>query len=361
MMHIVFCTDVNYVMPTGIAMISICENNQDYDISFHIIRTIPNDSSEGTPILIQLKEIALKYNKEYFEYLFDGSTLNRFGESKIGHISLMTFARLFISEILPSHIEKVLYLDGDLIVDKSVNDLWNIEINNYALAACEDANGYSGIYHRAILSPMERPYFNAGVLLINLNYWREKRVLRSFLDSAEMHLSHFGMMDQDILNYVLGDNTLILPIEYNYQTIFSFTSSQYWMASPKVITDVELIIEQKKKPTIIHYIAANKPWKNEYCPFRQNWDKYKFMSIWKDEPRQFGITRFDRSNIYQDFIATYWMDAALFNNGLKPYLRFFQAVVKLKNKSKLISISSAILNFGASLFEKIYSWKTRKQ
>lgn len=135
-MDIVFCLDNNFVMQTGVAMTSVCENNQTESIKFHLISTGLSNENQ-----MDLRNIVDKYGKEICFYIVDDSLLancpvNVPGQSKT--VSIATYLKVFIVNILPDNIDKVLYLDGDLIVRGSLTDLWNTDISEVSLAAVRD-------------------------------------------------------------------------------------------------------------------------------------------------------------------------------------------------------------------------------
>lgn len=356
MMHIAFCTDTNYVMPTGVAMISICENNKD-DITFHLVITDEGTSPDEVDTKVKpLLDIADKYGKRAQKYSLKKEQLSAFECKGAGYISTTAFARIFLPDILPNGISKVLYLDCDIACNGSLTELWEIEIEDYAIAGVIDCNGTHADYHARIQTPINVPYINSGILIMNLDKWRKDGLIEQVCNCAIER--QFPLLDQDTLNFYFQNKIKLLPVKYNVQTLFIFGGELQWHVDYSLLEEIRDAI---KKPLIIHYLTANKPWNDVYCPHQDIWDKYKNMSVWKNVRSQKILTRFDRTDVYNYMMSVYWQDGNLFIDGLKPYLRFFQASVKLQNKSKMISISSVILNFGSYILEKVYSWKTRNK
>ena len=117
--------------------------------------------------------------KGEFNYIIvDSSIISKFPmpvSKDLQHISQATYYRLLMSDILPIGVEKVIYLDCDIIVRKSLIELWECDITNYAIGAIhqitreiEDATRLN--------YPIEYGYFNAGVLLIYIAYWRKNNI-----------------------------------------------------------------------------------------------------------------------------------------------------------------------------------------
>ena len=123
--------------------------------------------------------------------------------------------------MLNSDIDKVLYLDSDIVVDKSLETLWNSNISNYAVGCVTDMSEAKHDYNRLDFDP-KLGYFNAGVLLINLKYWRDHHIIDEFVNIIINHPEMIEQHDQDVLNIVLCKNKFTLPLTYNVQNGFLF-------------------------------------------------------------------------------------------------------------------------------------------
>lgn len=183
MVHILCSTDKNYIMPTGVMMKSVSVNNADEDVCFHVIV----DESVSWWQKQQLKNVLKGCKRHHVEFhVFDNSLLSifpRIGEVKENYMTKATYYRLFVTKILSEDIDKVLYLDGDIVVDKSLKELWSTDLSGYGIAAVTDMSENQHDYHR-LGYEKSLGYFNAGVLLINLQYWREHNVTDSSLTSS---------------------------------------------------------------------------------------------------------------------------------------------------------------------------------
>ena len=274
---IVACTDKWFVMPTGVMMYSICVNNPDTDIVFHIII----DDSVTVDDRYDLEEtIAPFVGKTVFFYSSNIIDSRWFPQVKsITFLSKSTYYRLFIAEILPQTIDKVLYLDGDIIVRHSLLPLWNVDLGNYPIGAIpEQCEGDIEFYNRLQIPP-QLGYFNAGVLLINMKYWRDHCVVNLFREYMSEHSSDIKYHDQDILNVIFCRTKIWLPIKYNFQQGFLYKKPQYdyWRYEKEVL-------EARKDPVILHFMGF-KPW-HVYSrwpihPFANTFFKYQNQTKWK--------------------------------------------------------------------------------
>ncbi|HVG14506.1 MAG TPA: glycosyltransferase family 8 protein, partial [Chitinophagaceae bacterium] len=208
------------------------------------------NKEEGTEVFILYEEYSDSIGKlKWFEHrhscsirfcqvntrLLDRSVVN-------GHVTIATYFRLLLAETLPEE-SKVLYLDCDLVVKGSLAELWSTPLTTYAVAAVEDKKFD---LHEKLGFPA-KPYFNAGVLLINLDFWREQKLTQQFLFFLENHGDRISFWDQDVLNVVLLNKCLFLNEKWNYVP-----------TADRVPIDVQ----------IVHFAGIHKPWHIHY-PFRK--------------------------------------------------------------------------------------------
>lgn len=306
MMDIVTCTDRNYIMPTGVMICSVCVNNLESDIVFHIIidEDVQNENRQD------LEQIVGQYQKKSLVfYPITEVLLSHQFPCVNKRLSRTTYFRLYLTEILPPFIDKVLYLDNDIIVRHSLEELWNIDVSRSALAAIPDM--YSGkIQHfNRLLYPITLGYFNAGVLLINLAYWKSHHVCRDFVDYIKKHSDILLYRDQDVLNVIFKDHKQFLPIKYNLQNGFLKKEANY-----DYLKYENEVLEARKDPVIIHY-TGGKPWisyikfKN---PYSSSFYVYQDMTKWK------GVKVDDRSVTTK--IKTI-VDYILQKTRIRPYVK----------------------------------------
>lgn len=274
-LDIVACTDKRNIMPTGVMLCSVCVNNPDLNIHFHII--IDTDVEEDN--CDDIAAVVAPYNKASVRF-------HRVTEQVLGNpfpqldniITRASYFRLYLTDILPTSINKVLYLDGDVIVRSSLKELWDMNLSGYALAAAPDmregtTDRYEGLGYSKSLG-----YFNAGVLLINLAYWRQHQVTKLFDEFMRDRWETIRYHDQDVLNYVFREQKKMIPIKYNLQDGFLWKTPEYdWLRYG------EEVMEARVDPVIVHFTREIKPWRYSYDPnpFRSTFLKYQKMTKWK--------------------------------------------------------------------------------
>ena len=278
--NIVACTDKKFMMPTGVMMTSVCENNMDTDVVFHIIV----DEDVNTDDCRDLKDAVTIYRGKSVLFYHANDKMQKKSFPKgmnRNDITRTTYYRLFLAEILPQELDKVLYLDGDVIVRHSLLPLWNTNIEEKAVAAAYDCSSGRIEYYNRLKYPFELGYFNAGVLLINLKYWREHQVLNDFISYMENHADSIRCHDQDVLNVVFRCRKVTVPLKYNFQHPFLLKKCDdydYWKLEQEVL-------EAREDPCIVHFTSRWKPWRiyrrGWVHPFSSTWDKYQNMTKWK--------------------------------------------------------------------------------
>ena len=188
--------------------------------------------------------------------------------------------RLFAAEVIPESINSVLYLDTDILVKGDISDLADIVFNDdIALYAVPD--GFRMLdYHRIHCSPMSHDYFNSGVMLINLSYWRKNAVRQASLVFLSDNKDLCPFMDQDLLNAVCATKVGHLQQKYNF--IAKYTDLQIIKENvPYNYFDEAL--EARINPTIVHYAGGPRPWfKDDKAPYADEWMNYIYSSEWRD-------------------------------------------------------------------------------
>ena len=178
-------------------------------------------------------------------------------------LSYAAFFRYFIADEVQE--DRVLYLDSDTIVNAKLDDLFTLDLQDYAIAAVQDFN------HEGWLTT-----FNSGVMLIDAKKWREKNSTQSLLELTAQHHEHvYG--DQGVLNMYFGDQWLHLDKEYNFMVgldqFLHLSGNKEWYQSDYY---------GNYEPKIIHYTSESKPWTHmTLTRFRKLWWFYYGLN-WND-------------------------------------------------------------------------------
>jgi lipopolysaccharide biosynthesis glycosyltransferase len=162
------------------------------------------------------------------------------------HASLANYYRLLIAQILPKNIDKILYLDSDTVIINSIQDLYDLEINQSYLAAL---GSKTAVGQSRRLQLKSQGYFNTGVMLINLKRWRENNIGECALKFAKHNPSMMKWWDQDALNKIIDGEFYTLDKKWNYTIDLS--------VPPKNNSNIN---NTNINPVIIHFVGALKPW-----------------------------------------------------------------------------------------------------
>lgn len=270
--EILCATDDNYAALCGIMLTSLFESNRNEKIHVHILTGALSADNQK-----KYEQLAKQYNVEIDVLEVDQTKFDNCPIWPGDHLSIAAYYRLIAPILLPG-IDKILYLDCDIIVNDSLKPLWNENIEQKALGAVIDAEFYNEEFYERLQLSRENLYFNSGVLLINLKYWREHHVTERCFDCITTQREKLRWHDQDTLNVVLQREIKLLPIRYNLQTPFllSVFTEHY-----KDVQDE--IMDSVKSPCIIHYIGGGKPWQGQSLhPFKSYFMAAKAASLWKD-------------------------------------------------------------------------------
>lgn len=253
---------------------SLLENNKEEDITIHILGdNLTNDSQNTIKSIVEEK-----YSQRLCLYAVDRKLVEDFPDLG-SYVSLTTYYKLFITSILPSSVHKVLYLDCDLIIVRSIKPLWNYDLMGKPLAAVKDAHKGMEI-HCALLDIdcMQYGYFNAGVMLLNLDYLREIDFEKKAVDYVVENSSRLTFHEQDVFNGLFYKQALHLPYRYNLHDRL-FRRQRYVDAET-----LPIVKEELKYPVVIHFSSGKKPWSSRCLhPCRHLYLRYLDMTIWKGE------------------------------------------------------------------------------
>lgn len=277
MINILATPSNSYAMPCGITFYSACANNPKGSLHFYIVtdRLFTEDNKN------KLRQTVEKYNNKIDFYTIDDKIVDKLSEVQGEYYPRYVYYRLFAFKFLPQDIHKIIYLDCDIIVRKPLGDLWNIDISSYGIAGVPDVTEGDITYYNRLEYSSEKGYFNAGVIFMNLDYWRNNNVESKLSEILTTKKDKLASYDQDVLNLVFVDAKKYIPIKYNVQSGFYYKSKYYGFELLKYKEDLE---EGIYNPVILH-LSGIRPWV-EGCeknhPFTSEFFKYKQQTVWKD-------------------------------------------------------------------------------
>ena len=274
-MDVLVSLDHYFVMPCSVLLVSISENNVGIDIHCHLLideTVTEEDKNSIRDSLPKGHNIVLTY------YNVNTVNMPKLYIPSEHSFTKPTYYRLFAASILPKEVSKVIYIDGDAVVVDKLNELWNIDIANVAVAGVLDSNQGVSHYNRIKLKK-DKEYINAGVMLINLQYIREQRIEQKFREYLDNNNPKY--VDQDVVNYVCQDEKMILPIRFNIMTSYLYKREFAAFYYEDYKDDVK---EALSNPVIYHFVGV-KPWYVD-CkhPMKDKFLEYYKQTKWAKEP-----------------------------------------------------------------------------
>jgi len=197
---------------------------------------------------------------------------------------------LFVGEVLPEDTDRVLYLDCDTVVRSSLKRLWETDLGSYMLGAVMEPTIYPSIKEEIGLLP-EAPYFNSGVLLIDMKQWRLQNAQKLLLD---FYCSMGGKLfagDQDTINGALKGRIKPLSPRYNFFTNYRYFHYSHLVRLSPVYKTISKnnFEEAKRHPVILHYMGDERPWKQgNLNHYRRAYDHYLALTPWAGAPKEKG-------------------------------------------------------------------------
>lgn len=288
---VVCAADNNYAMPLSVAVRSAIENlNNNYKIKLFILdggiqrnnqeKILQSLSSEKCEVsFFSISNELVRDIEESHKYL--KSEGDRSVTSQLDHISIASYYRLIIPNIIPQEYDKVIYLDSDLVVQADLSELWRSSVgDNYVLAVQDTAircvstpDGLLNYKDLGISS--ETKYFNAGVLVINLQKWRTDNITAKAITYFQQNKDYVRWVDQDVLNAVFAGQWGELDPRWNFQhTIYSYPS---WKESP---FSEDVYNDLIRKPYIVHFVTELKPWNSRHARLKELFFQYVDKTAW---------------------------------------------------------------------------------
>ena len=280
----VLITDDNYITPTVVAIQSIvnnCNKNNKYnlyvicdnvsDINKNLIKTCSyNVGNVNISLIDSNVDFLLETDDETKDiYMVANKT------------ALLKFK---LAEILKS-LDKVLYLDGDILVNCDIAEIYKVELYNNYVAAVRDL---PQVFLEPQLIGSEISginYFNSGVMLLNLQKFREDKIKQKLI-KLKKEKTDDNLMDQNVFNIAFKNKVVQLDLSYNvcYANYLSTKRLDYSKLKKYYKKDYSSIDKIKEQAKIIHYSSFLKPWIYYDAPFAELWVKAYYLSPLKDKP-----------------------------------------------------------------------------
>lgn len=254
-----FAVDDNYSKFLAVTLESILENaSKDYAYDIVVLNTGLRKESK----LLLNKYVNEDVNIEYFDVRMKLQKIAQ-NLSIRDYYSKATYYRLFIADLFPQY-NKALYLDCDIVVLGDISKLYNVDLGDNLVGAIPD--GAVQLvdefvdYVELALGIKKEHYFNAGVLLMNLEEFRSYQLEDKFIDLLGKYTFEVAQ-DQDYLNVLCKNRVTYIDDSWNVMPLGNYV----------------------KPVNLIHYNLSFKPWKYDHIQYEEHFWNYASKAQVKEE------------------------------------------------------------------------------
>jgi lipopolysaccharide biosynthesis glycosyltransferase len=269
---VVLASDDRFAMPLAATVRSALDNlSGDVKLRMYVL---DGGLKERTKQRLARSWPAGRFEVEWIRV--DASALA--GSPVSGHVNLVSYYRILIPRLLPAHVRRAIYLDSDLVICADLARLWAHDLSGHLCLAAQDCSApyidsaqaapnyercgaYIGCiepvpnYRQLGLNPQAQ-YFNAGVLLIDLDAWRAADLSTQLIECLARNKKHVRWWDQYAMNVVLSGRWGRLDPRWNQGShIYRYPT---WQQSPY---DEQSYDAQRDDPYIVHFTTRHKPWR----------------------------------------------------------------------------------------------------
>ncbi len=274
-MNILIAVNSNFIGPASVMVYSLCRSHRDEEVDIYLAyHDLRKKDME------RLQKIVSCFGKKRLHPLDVGGEFSARVSAK-GRFSHETYYRILAVNMLPENMDRILYLDADMLIKKDLTEVYETSMSHMCpFIVCDDIEGRArGTYDAAldrVAIPRNCKYFNAGFMLMNLDYMRRRNSVDYILDAFYREHSRYPFPDQDVLNHMYYDKVQFVPWSlYNLppewwkidgealsQGILRFASYPD-MNNPSINQTerfVDATLQIRDNACIIHYLGILKPW-----------------------------------------------------------------------------------------------------
>ncbi|AMO80141.1 lipopolysaccharide 3-alpha-galactosyltransferase [Obesumbacterium proteus] len=307
--NIAYGTDKNFLFGCAVSITSFLINNSELKFNFHVFTDSFSESDRE-----KFKALAEQYKTNISIYLVNADSLKSLPENKLWTYAI--YFRFIIADYFSGKLERIAYIDSDVVCNGSIQELVHLPLNGAVVAAVTERDEKWWLQRAEVLGNnlIAKGYFNTGVLVIDLAEWQaldvSMQAMKSLNDSdIRSKLTYY---DQDVLNIILAGRVLFLDKKYNTQ----FSLNYELKKNCKSPVDENTVL--------IHYIGPTKPW-HEWAQYETTalFIKAKKMSPWCDDKLMLP------TNTSQNrYGAKHSFHQGLYLKGIRFYIKYFLLKIK---------------------------------
>ena len=250
--HILVTLDRNYLKVLSVMLYSLSQSDPEGVYTVYVVNnTLTEEDFASLSALLPRTELV---NVRVPEDLLQNAPVSDRYPTEM-------YYRLFAARYLPQQLERILYLDPDLVVLHSLRSLYQIDFDSKLFAAAShiESRTFRELNRRRLHLSEHAKYLNSGVMMMNLALLR-KEPPQTIIDYIQSHKATLLLPDQDVLNALYADRTVPLdPLVYNLGEKYLRLKNLHLPPQEKLTLDWV-----RSNTAIVHYYGRNKPWKEHY-------------------------------------------------------------------------------------------------
>lgn len=294
-MNILIAVNTNFIGPASVMLYSLCRSHMNVEVNIYLAyHELKEEDIE------RLQKIVSYFRQKKLYPLDVGGEFST-RVSKKGRFSYETYYRILAVNLLPQNIDRVLYLDVDMLVKKDLTDVYRTNMSDTCpFAVCDDIEGHArGTYESAldrVAIPYGYKYFNAGFMLMNLSCLRKRNSVDYIIDAFYREHSRYPFPDQDVLNHMYYDK-----VKFVSWSLYNLPP-EWWKIDTKALSEgvirfasypdlnntsinqterfVDVTLQLRDNACIIHYLGILKPWLYRNKPMYS--DVALYVGLWFD-------------------------------------------------------------------------------
>ena len=287
-LHVACCSDNRFLPHTAAMLTSVIAHHAHCRVHCHLVSgEIPTESVQ------QMRQHIEAMGATFHDYTLSEADTHRFHLlSYPNHLSIAAYHRIFLPTLLDEQIERVLYLDGDIVVRGDLLPFFQTDLGDNLMGVIADGGPSVKDFASWLPYPAELGYFNSGVLLLDLKRCREFQLLERCIECFKT-CPTLRYDDQDVLNVVLAGKVKFMPLRYNAMGHYYRVS---YARRLRPLTEEEM--EMLRHAVVVHFTGpTDKPWRwRSLHPFRHDYFAHLARTPWaKTSPRRNPIFLFRNS------------------------------------------------------------------
>ncbi len=262
-MNILVTLNSGYLQVLGVMLKSLLISHPDTEFNIYVLNcSLTDEDFDTLKQSLPYERLVIYDIKADNSLLSDAPVTDRYPKEM--------YYRIFASLFLPDTVDKVLYLDPDIVVIRRLDRLYNIDLGDcYFAAASHVGKVLTNINALRLQMEGDAPYINSGVMLMNIALLRQEQDFNAVCEYINQNRRLLMLPDQDVISAIYGSR--IMPVNP-----FVYNMGEKLLLHPAAIRNEITPRWVEENSAVIHYYGRNKPWKEHYIGVL---DKYYHMVV----------------------------------------------------------------------------------